>query len=71
MINFDAVFFSQGVLDMCYFKQMLKSRSKAAQTSLAPISVGLAIFCYALFNPLNYTDMGHLFFYPLYTEYWL
>jgi hypothetical protein len=68
MICYDAVFFSQGVVDMCYYRTMLRSRGKWAQSSWAPLSVGLAIFLYALSSPMNYSNMGFLFFYPLYQD---
>jgi hypothetical protein len=28
MVNFDAIFFSQGVVDMCYWKQMSQKRAE-------------------------------------------
>jgi len=69
MINFDAIFFSQGVIDMCYWKPMVKARRELADTVLAPLGFGVFIFLYALTSPMNYTNMGHLFFYPLYADY--
>jgi len=69
MINFDAIFFSQGVIDMCYWKPMVKARRELADTVLAPLGMGMFIFLYACTSPMNYTSMGHLFFYPLYTDY--
>ena len=32
MICYDAVFFSQGVVDMCYYPKMLRSRAKWGQS---------------------------------------
>jgi len=66
MINFDAIFFSQGVLDMCYWKPMCKARKELSETFITPLFFGLFIFLYAVTSPMNYTSMGHLFFYPLY-----
>ena len=68
MICYDAVFFSQGVIDMCYYRKMLRSRANWGKSSWAPLSVGLAIFLYALSSPMNYSNMGFLFFYPLYVD---
>jgi hypothetical protein len=68
---YDAIFFSQGVVDMCYWRKMLRKRKEIGNTSLAPICVGIAIFLYALTCPMNYSEMGHLFFYPLYGNYTL
>jgi hypothetical protein len=69
MICYDAVFFSQGVVDMCYWRKMLRARSAVGDTFFAPVTVVLAILLYSITSPMNYSDMGHLFFYPLYTEY--
>ena len=69
MICYDAVFFSQGVVDMCYWRKMLRARAAVGETSFAPVTVVLAILLYSITSPMNYSDMGHLFFYPLYTEY--
>jgi hypothetical protein len=66
MINYDAIFFSQGVVDMCYWRYMVKKRSEIGETVMAPIAIVLFIFLYALTSPMNYSAMGHLFFYPLY-----
>ena len=54
---------------MCYFKQMLKKRGELADTVMAPIAIVAFIFIYSLTCPMNYSNMGHLFFYPLYSDY--
>ena len=69
MINYDAIFFSQGVVDMCYWKEMSKKRSELGETMLAPISIVFFLFMYSITSPMNYSNMGHLFFYPLYSDY--
>ena len=71
MICYDAVFFSQGVIDMCYWRKMLRKRREIANTFWAPLSVGIVILLYSICSPTNYKDFGQLFFYPLYDEYWL
>lgn len=71
MICYDAVFFSQGVIDMCYWRKMLRKRREIAKTFWAPLFVGLVIFTYSICAPNNYKDFGQLFFYPLYDEFWL
>jgi len=71
MINYDAIFFSQGVVDMCYFKQMLKKRGELADGVMAPVTIVAFILIYSLTCPMNYSNMGHLFFYPLYSDYTL
>ena len=69
MINYAAVFFSQGVVDQLYFKQMMRQRNKMGQTVWAPMTVMCAIFLYALSSPQNYSQTWLLFFYPLYSDY--
>jgi len=69
MVNFDAVFFSQGVVDMCYWRQMVKKRGELSETAVAPMCIVGFIFTYAITCPTNHSNMGHLFFYPLYTEF--
>ena len=71
MINYDAIFFSQGVIDMCYWRKMLKARGKVTETVATPLIILLTILMYSLCSPMSYTNMGHLFFYPLYNDYWL
>ena len=78
MINYDAIFFSQsqGVIDMCYWKKMLKKRGKIADSPIAPIIFvgGLLVYsitsnCQYNRSPTVYSNMGHLFFYPGYPLY--
>ena len=51
MVNYDAVFFSQGMVDQLYFKQMLRTRKELAKTIIAPLVLPLFIFIYALSCP--------------------
>jgi len=69
MINYDAVFFSQGIVDQLYFKQMLRTRKTVANTAASPFYIVFAILLYSLSSPQNYSDTGFLFFYPLYSDY--
>jgi hypothetical protein len=71
MINYDAIFFSQGVVDQCYWRKMVQARKEWGNTVLAPVCVVFFLFMYSITSPMNYSNMGHLFFYPLYTDYWL
>jgi hypothetical protein len=71
MICYDAVFFSQGVIDMCYWRKMLRMRRYLSETVIAPLTLGFFMLSYSLFSPMNYKDFGQLFFYPLYSKYWL
>lgn len=71
MICYDAIFFSQGVVDMCYYRKMLKIRKELGDTVCAPIMVGMGLFLYAICSPMNYGGLGQLFFYPLYEDYTL
>jgi multidrug transporter EmrE-like cation transporter len=55
MINYDAIFFSQGMLDQLYFKPMMRTRNKMAKTVWAPLLVLACIFIYSLSSPMNYS----------------
>lgn len=55
MVNYDAVFFSQGLIDQLYFKQMLRTRKRVSTTVLAPCALVIFAFGYALSCPQNYT----------------
>ena len=69
MVNYDAVFFSQGCVDQLYWKQMLRTRKKMGEMTWAPLTVLGAILLYSLSSAQNYTQVGFLFFYPLYNDY--
>ena len=53
---------------MCYYKTMLRGRAALGETCMAPIGLGLCLFLYSLTSPMNYSNMGFLFFYPLYVD---
>jgi hypothetical protein len=71
MINYDAIFFSQGVVDMCYWRQMIKKRNELTDSIVSPLAMVGFLFLYSLTSPMVYTGVGHLFFYPLYSTYGL
>ena len=54
---------------MCYWKQMSKKRKELGDTALSPVMIVFFLFMYSITCPMNYSDMGHLFFYPLYSDY--
>jgi hypothetical protein len=58
MINFDAIFFSQGVIDMCYWRKMIKNRKELGNTVMAPAMVGIGLFLYSICSPMNYGGLG-------------
>lgn len=69
MINYDAVFFSQGCVDQLYWKQMMRTRNSMGKMTWAPLTVLGAILFYSLSSAQNYTQVGFLFMYPLYNDY--
>jgi hypothetical protein len=54
MINYDAIFFSQGLIDQLYFKPMYRTRTRWAKTPLAPLAILIFIFGYSVTSPQNY-----------------
>lgn len=57
------------MIDQLYFKQMMRTRQYLGNTVLAPSMIVIFLFLYAVSCPMNYTQTGFLFFYPLYTDY--
>jgi hypothetical protein len=51
MINYDAIFFSQGLIDQLYFKPMYRTRLRWGKTPLAPFSILVFIFGYSITSP--------------------
>lgn len=49
----------------------MKKRDEVGDTAMAPVFVVGCVLLYSLTCPMNYSDMGHLFFYPLYGTYGL
>ena len=48
---------------------MMRTRRYLGNTVLAPACIVIFLFLYAVSSPMNYTQTGFLFFYPLYTDY--
>ena len=57
------------MVDQLYFKQMMRTRNYLGTTVIAPLMIVAFLFIYAMSCPMNYTQTGFLFFYPLYTDY--
>lgn len=57
------------MVDQLYFKQMMRTRKSLGNSVIAPMCIVIFLFLYALSCPMNYTQTGFLFFYPLYTDY--
>jgi len=56
---------------MCYYRAMLKKRKELADSIITPLAIGGMILLYSISSPMVYSNMGHLFFYPLYADYTL
>jgi len=69
MINYDAIAFSQGIVDMIYWDQMIESRKAIMDSAFAAFSGGLFLLAYAITCPTNYSAVGGLWYYPLMTAY--
>ena len=48
---------------------MIKRRSELSESMVAPVAIVFAILFYSITSPMVYSDMGHLFFYPLYRSF--
>ena len=47
----------------------MKYRAELAKTLLAPLSVGVWVCLYSYTSPMNHSDTGFLFYYPLYFKF--
>jgi len=57
------------MIDLLYYKQIMRTRNKMSKTLWAPCAILAFLFIYAVSCPQNYTQTGFLFFYPLYSDY--
>ena len=48
---------------------MIKRRTELSETMVTPVVIVFAILFYSITSPMVYSNMGHLFFYPLYSSY--
>jgi len=48
MVNYDAIHFAQGIMDMVYWENMMRSKGKLMQTAFAPLSLELFLAVYAI-----------------------
>jgi len=48
---------------------MKKKRNELADSIITPCAIVFALFFYSITSPMVYSNMGHLFFYPLYSSY--
>jgi len=68
MINYDAIDFIQGIVDI-YWDQVIESHKTIMDSAFATISVGLFLLTYAITYPTNYSAVGGFWCYPFMTAY--
>ena len=68
MIMYYVVFQTQGIFDQFYSTQSNKYRDEILNSGRAPFFLGLCLFMLFLCEPNNYTGVGSLFVYPIYTD---
>ena len=49
---------------------MREARAMMAQTVIAPFTIAYSLLIYAITCPMNHTDVGDPFSYPIYIDYW-
>lgn len=69
MINYDAISFTQGIVDLVYWDQMFKSRTEIMDTSFAGFVLWIYMIIYSVTCPTNYSDVGSFWYYPLMTTF--
>jgi hypothetical protein len=50
---------------------MKETRSVVAGTAFAPVIIAYSMLVYAITSPMNHSDVGDPYIYPLYTDFWL
>ena len=68
-LHYQAIFLAQGALDTYYFPECIRTRSVLANTIVAPLSVGGFYILMSMTSPMNHSDTGFLFYYPIYFGY--
>lgn len=68
-LHYQSIFLAQGIVDTFYLQECLKYREELGQTVLAPLSVGGFYILMSFTSPMNHSDTGFLFYYPLYFKY--
>ena len=68
-IQYDTIFLAQGILDQQHIEPCLKYRNELAKTVLTPLSIGMFYVMNAFTSPMNHSDTGFLFYYPLYFKF--
>ena len=66
MICYHIVFFAQGVVNQVWRDKLNQHSDYLRATSIYPFYVVGAIMIYGVNLPGNYTDVGFMFFYPIY-----
>ena len=68
MCFYHSTFFAQGIVNQTWSKKLLQHSDHLRSTPLYPIFVVTSITCaYGINIPGNYTDVGFIFIYPIYS----
>lgn len=66
-INYFVIFHTQGIFDQIYDDlSAIHVREELSKSLLAPLAIGIWFFLYSLTAPTNHSDVGFMFYYPIY-----
>lgn len=65
-LHYQCIFLGQGIFDTLYLQEQIKYRNELAKTILAPITIGGFYVTMSFTMPMNHSNTGFLFYYPLY-----
>lgn len=71
MINYFAIFKTQGIVDQLYSEEISAQLKYYSDKMIVPLSIFLILLMYAMTAPHPTDGTGFMFFYPLYDKVWL
>uniref|UniRef100_A0A7S3FVQ1 Uncharacterized protein n=1 Tax=Strombidium rassoulzadegani TaxID=1082188 RepID=A0A7S3FVQ1_9SPIT len=71
MTFYHTVFFSQGMLFGVWRKEYFKAMQEMQDSVFMPFMVTFSVMAFSVTQPGNYSDVGFMFFYPLYSSKWI
>ena len=65
-LHYQSIFLAQGMFDTFYNTECLKYRSELSKTIMTPLFIGGFYVLLSFTSPMNHSDTGFLFYYPIY-----
>lgn len=68
MVNYHTVFISGGVMYGIWQDKMKASMRALQKTAFWPVFIVGGVMLFGIFQPGNYSDVGYMFFFPMYSD---